>query len=101
MGNVISIDYNLIFQSLIILGIIVGAVIKLIEIAIWEVIHVTKNIDDYVAIKNNLEDSNIKVKTKFKNEIRSRNGFGIRDTKYKVLVKRSESSMAREIIMKV
>jgi len=101
MQNIVSIDYNLIFQLLLILGIIIWGVIKLIEIYKWEVIHITKNIDDYAAIKNKLEGSNIKIMTKFKNEIRGRNGFGRRDTNYKILVKRSESNIAREIIMKL
>ena len=101
MQNVVSVDYNLLFQLLLILGIIIWCVIKLIEIYKWEVIHIAKNIDDYAAIKNKLEDSSIKTMTKFKNEIRGRNGFGIRDTTYKILVKRSEANIAREIIMKV
>lgn len=101
MQNVVNVDYNVIFQLLLILGIIIWGVIKLIEIYKWEIIHITKNIDDYVAIKNKLEGSNIKIMTKFKNEIRGRNGFGRRDTNYKILVRRSESNIAREIIMKL
>ena len=75
--------------------------IKLIEIYTWEVVYITKNIDDYAIIKNKFRDYNIEVKSKFTNETRGRNGFRVRDTTYKIYVKRSEANMAREIITKV
>ncbi len=42
----------------------------------------------------------MEVKSKFTNETRGRNGFRIRDTTYKILVKRSEANIAREMIEK-